>query len=460
MKTKIIFLPLMLMVLVFAGCQESDRLQVPEDSATLKSASVQADYNMVPNEILVKFREGVDESAKAQILDRCGGKLKEKILTKMMERQGNKEGISLLSIPGNIPDALAKVKGLPEVEYAEPNYIYTHSAISNDTYFTNGSLWGMYGSATNPANQFGSQAASAWANNHTGVNSVYIGIIDEGYMNTHEDLAPNAGTNPGETAGNGVDDDGNGYVDDVYGWDFDGNNNTIFDGVSDDHGTHVAGTIGAVGGNGKGVAGVCWNVKLLSAKFLGKRGGTTANAIKAVDYFTDLKLNGINLVATNNSWGGGGFSQGLQDAIESANAAGVLFIAAAGNDGLNTETNASYPSGYPVANIIAVASITSTGLLSSFSNYAATKVDLGAPGSGIWSSVPKSVKGVVVSGYASYSGTSMATPHVTGACALYASTHPSASAATIKDAILNSATPTSSLSGKCTTGGRLNVSGF
>ncbi|HWS00893.1 MAG TPA: S8 family peptidase, partial [Prolixibacteraceae bacterium] len=348
-------------------------------------------------------------------------------------------------------------KGLPEVEYAEPNYIYTHSAISNDTYFTNGSLWGMKGNATN---QYGCQAATAWANNHTGVNTVYIGIIDEGYMYNHEDLAANAGVNPGEIKDNGVDDDGNGYIDDVNGWDFDGNNNTIFDGVSDDHGTHVAGTIGAVGGNGKGVAGVCWNVKLLSAKFLGKRGGTTANAIKAVDYFTDLKLNGINLVATNNSWGGGGFSQGLQDAIASANDAGILFIAAAGNDGLNTETNTSYPSGYPNANIIAVASITSTGLLSSFSNYAATKVDLGAPGSGIWSSVPKSVKGVVVSGYASYSGTSMATPHVTGACALYASTHSGASGAQIKAAILSSTTPTSSLPGKCTTGGRLNVSGF
>jgi subtilisin family serine protease len=279
-------------------------------------------------------------------------------------------------------------------------------------------------------------------------------------MYTHEDLAANAGTNPGEIAGNGKDDDGNGYVDDVYGWDFDGNNNTVFDGTSDDHGTHVAGTIGGVGSNGKGVAGVCWSVKLLNAKFLGKRGGTTANAIKAVDYFTNLKTrHGLNLVATNNSWGGGGYSKALFEAIERANTAGILFVAAAGNSSVDNDATPHYPSSYANDNIIAVASITKDGALSSFSNYGATNVDLGAPGSGIWSTVPKSVKGVLTSGYASYSGTSMATPHVTGAVALYAALHPGTSAAGIKAEILKG-TVTESLNGKTLTGDRLNVSGF
>jgi subtilisin family serine protease len=276
-------------------------------------------------------------------------------------------------------------------------------------------------------------------------------------MYTHEDLAANAGVNIGEVAGNGIDDDNNGLVDDVYGWDFDGNNNTVFDGAGDDHGTHVAGTIGGVGENGMGVAGVVWNVKLLNAKFLGSNGGTTVNAIKAVDYFTNLKNKGVNVIATNNSWGGGGYSTDLYNAIERANKAGILFIAAAGNSRINIDKRLSYPAAYNNSNVISVASITSTGALSSFSNFGAKNVDLGAPGSGITSTVPNKNG---TSGYATYNGTSMATPHVTGAAALYKSINPSATAAQIKAAILGSVTPTTSLAGKTLTGGRLNVSGF
>jgi subtilisin family serine protease len=411
----------------------------------------------VSNEVLVKFTKGTSETGISNALARIGGNVQEKVLTRAMQRAGD-EGFYVVHTPLAVLDAVAKMKGIERVEYAEPNYMYTHDATSNDTYYTNGSLWGMYGDESSPANQYGSQAAEAWAAGKTDASSVYIGIIDEGYMYTHADLSANAGKNPGEIADNGVDDDGNGYKDDVYGWDFDGSDNTVFDGTQDDHGTHVAGTIGAVGGNGIGVAGVCWNVKLLNAKFLGRRGGTTANAVKAVDYFTDLKTrHSLNIVATNNSWGGGGASSSLQAAIGRANNANILFIAAAGNSGYNIESTKSYPASYTNDNIIAVAAIASNGSLPSWSNYGLISVDLGAPGSGIYSTLPGKNGS---SSYGAYSGTSMATPHVTGGAALYAAYHPGSSAADIKSAILGSVIPTSSIATKTTTGGRLNVSGF
>jgi subtilisin family serine protease len=382
----------------------------------------------------------------------------EDILTAAMRAAGRRVGVTRVRVGGDVQRAIAALRADPDVVYAEPNWIYRHAATSNDTYYTNNSLWGMYGSTTSPVNQFGSGAATAWAAGKTGSSTVYVGIIDEGYMFNHEDLAANAGVNPGEVAGNGRDDDGNGYIDDVRGWDFDGNNNSVFDGTQDDHGTHVAGTIGAVGGNGRGVAGVVWNVKMLGGKFLGRNGGTTANAIRAVDYFTDLKTrHGLDIVATSNSWGGGGFSQGLQDAITRAGNAGILFIAAAGNSTLNCETSNCFPAEYPNANVIAVASITSTGAISSFSNYGRTTIDIGAPGTGIWSTVPGRNN---TSSYAAYSGTSMATPHVSGAAALFKSLNPGASAAQVKAGILNAATPTASLNGLVVSNGRLNVSGF
>ena len=422
--------------------------------------------NFVPGQLLIKYKSSQAGSRLSQdILSMIQASVVEEISTSAMElanaRKGGESGDLLLvdSKLGTL-EAIERLRNMPEIEYAEPNWIYQHYATSNDPYFTGGQLWGMSAGG----NQFGSGAATAWAANKTGSATVYIGIIDEGYMFAHEDLAANAGKNPGEIAGDGIDNDGNGLIDDVYGWDFAGNNSSLFDGVSDDHGTHVAGTIGGVGGNAKGVAGVVWNVKMMGAKFLGSQGGTTANAIKAVDYFTGLKNKGLNVVATNNSWGGGGFSQALKDAIDRAGAAGILFIAAAGNSGTNNDATASYPSGYTSSNIIAVASITSTGGLSSFSQYGATTVDIGAPGSAIWSTVPKAVgKGknaTIGSGYASYNGTSMATPHVSGAAALYASLNPGASATQIKNAILSSAIATPSLNGRVVTGGRLNVTGF
>lgn len=441
---------------VFAGCQEKlEESSLVAGPSSAADAAAQAQEH-VPNELLVKLKAGLSEEGKARVLSRIGGRVAEKIQTKTMARFGDKEGILVVRTPLAVFEAISKLKGGAEVAYAEPNYVYHHAAVSNDTYYTNGSLWGMYGDASSPANAYGSQAAEAWTAGHVGSAAVVVGIIDEGVMYSHEDLGPNIWKNPRELSGaTGVDDDGNGYVDDIYGWDFTGNDNSTYDGNSDDHGTHVAGTIGAAGGNGKGVAGVNWNVKMVAAKFLGRNGGTTANAIKAVDYITDLKSrHNLNLPATNNSWGGGGFSQGLYDAIARANAANILFVAAAGNETNNNDASPSYPGSYANANIISVAAIAKDGTLAGFSNFGATSVDLGAPGSGIYSTVPTK-KGT--SGYASYSGTSMATPHVTGAAALYAATKPGATAAVIKQAILDSAVPTSSLSGKTLTGARLDA---
>jgi subtilisin family serine protease len=411
------------------------------------------------NQLIIKFRDG------ASTVQRNAVRAGLRAVSQDTLRRGKRGGdTTLMRLPSgaNLQALVRRLSTNPAIEYAEPNWIYTHSATSNDPSYTNGSLWGMYGDATSPANQFGSQAGEAWAAGHTDCSGVLIGVIDEGIYFNHPDLAANIWTNPYDPV-DGVDNDGNGYVDDVRGWDFDGNSNNINSGgAGDDHGTHVAGTIGAVGGNGVGVAGVCWSgVKMISGRFLGRRGGTTANAIKAVDYFTDLKTrHGLNIVATNNSWGGGGFSQALQDAIGRANNAGILFVAAAGNSGANNDTTASYPSNYPNANIIAVAALASNGSLASYSQYGATTVDICAPGSAVNSTVPVSSKGSIVPGYSSYSGTSMATPHVTGGVALYASARPGASAADIKAAIMGTAVPTASCNGKVVTNGRLNVSSF
>ncbi|RIV19265.1 peptidase S8 [Fibrisoma montanum] len=441
--------------LTFVGCQPVDDLTAPTaQSPSGANARLTAGQDYVSDELLIQFSDLISDDDKQKVFDKVKGQSIEKILTKAMEKAGKKNGVELVKIKKGVLEAIAELQGLPGVEFAEPNFIYTHAATSNDTYYTNGSLWGLYGPSTSPANQYGSNAASAWADGHVGSASVYIGIIDEGVQLNHPDLNGQVWTNPNDPATDNIDNDGNGLINDVNGWDFANNDRTIYDGGTrgslDDHGTHVAGTIGGKGGNSAGVVGVNWNVTLIAAKFLGRNGGTTANAVKAVDYLTNLKKKGLNVVASNNSWGGGGYSQALYDAIKRANDAGIMFIAAAGNSGTNNDTSPSYPSNYDLPNVIAVAAIDKTGALASFSQYGAQTVDIGAPGVGVISTTAYNT-------YSSYNGTSMATPHVTGAVALYASTHPGATVAQIRNAILSSAVPTPSLSGKTVTGGRLDA---
>ena len=409
----------------------------------------------VPGELVVSYRPGADRSQR----ERARGKAAAVLAERVVPSTGARAEVELVRLKGDSDRsrAIRALKADPAVASVEPNLTYSHQATSKDPRYTSGELWGMYGRTTNPANPYGSNAAAAWAAGRTGSATVYVGVIDEGIQHTHPDLTGRV-RNPGETAGNKIDDDKNGKIDDVYGWDFNANNASVYDGGTsgslDDHGTHVAGTIGAKA-NTAGVVGVNWNVRMISAKFLGSQGGTLANAIKAVDYFTDLKKRGVNIVATNNSWGGGSYSQALADAIERANQANILFVAAAGNGGAdgvgdNNDLVASYPASYTNSNVISVAAITKSGGRASFSNYGKTSVDIGAPGAGIWSTT-------AYNGYSSYNGTSMATPHVTGAAALYKSVKPTASAATIKAALLNSAVPTTSLQNGTVTGDRLNV---
>ncbi len=405
-----------------------------------------------PDQVIVAFQPGAAAADRAAARSAAGARASERLSPLATDAE-----VLTLSAGRGVEQAIAALEHNPNVRYAEPNYLLQATSTSDDPYFTNGSLWGMYGDESSPANQYGSAAAEAWALGSTGSRAVAVVVIDEGIQITHPDLAANKWINPGEIAGNKIDDDKNGYVDDINGWDFYSNNASIYDGPGDDHGTHVAGTIGAVGGNGVGVAGVNWNVTLISAKFLGPSGGYTSDAAEALYYARALKTRTafpVNVVATSNSWGGGGYSKTLLDAINAAGRAGILFVAAAGNDGLDIDVLPSYPAGYTCDAggwdcVVSVAAINSTGALASWSNYGATRVDLGAPGVGIWSTVP-------TSSYASYSGTSMATPHVSGAAALCASASKNLRGADLRTALL-STTATPSLAGNTVTGGRLDL---
>jgi subtilase family serine protease len=425
----------------------------------------------VQDEILIQFTSAASEDDKRAARGFAGAQQRRSL------REGDGGDLEVAALPPGLPVEVAVdlLSRHPAVSFAEPNWTYTRQQESSTFLYRWGFLWGMYGDATTPSNPYGSQAGEAWAAGQAGSRSVVVAVIDQGIDPSHPELAPNMWVNPGEITGNGVDDDGNGYVDDIHGWDFFNDDNSIYDGFDFDfHGTHVAGTIGASGVYGL-LVGVNWTVSLVSAKFIGAEEGTTAGAVRALDYLIDLKIrHGLDLVATNNSYGGGDYSQSFHDAIIRAAKAGILFVAAAGNGnpagiGQDNDATPHYPSNYSTLagtstesaatydSVIAVAAIDSTGGKASFSNYGATSVDLGAPGVGIYSTMPDKTLGGL-------SGTSMAAPHVTGAVALYASMYPDTPADVIRAAILDSAdhTPTASLSGgtSVSTGGRLNIGWF
>ena len=285
----------------------------------------------------------------------------------------------------------------------------------------------------------------------TGSRNVVVAVVDSGIDLNHPDLKANLWTNPGEIPGNGIDDDHDGFVDDVHGWNFVANDGNVQDGYG--HGTHVAGIIGAVGNNGVGVTGINWNVSIMPLKFQDDHGvGYTGDAIKAVQYATMMRRDyGVNVVVINASWGGGtGYSSLLETAIRDAGSAGITFVAAAGNSGTNNDVSTRYPSGYDLPNVIAVGACDSTGSLAGFSDYGATSVDLAAPGTSIYSTLPGGQYGWLA-------GTSQAAPQVSGTVALLAAAKPGISVAEVRTAILGSVDHLPALVGKVATGGRLNA---
>lgn len=388
----------------------------------------------IPNQVIIKFNSGV-QAAEIQALQQSLGATVVGTTTNL--------GIQLWELRNLTTDqAIVSASNDSRIEYIEPNWIVsTNATIPNDPSFNN--LWGL-----NNTGQTGGtldadiDAPQAW-DTQTG-KQVLVGVIDTGVDYNHPDLTDNIWTNPGEIAGDGIDNDGNGYVDDIHGWDFVNNDGNPFD--DNGHGTHVSGTIAGTGNNSTGVTGVSWSADIMGLKFLDASGsGNTFNAVKAVEYATKM---GVDL--TNNSWGGGGYSQALYDAIAAAGTAGQLFIAAAGNSASNTDVNISYPAGYNLNNIISVAATDHNDALAGFSNYGVTSVDLGAPGAGIYSTLPNNT-------YGTYSGTSMATPHVAGVASLIWSQYPGLTATQVKDKILGSVDPIAALDGKTVTGGRLNA---
>jgi subtilisin family serine protease len=321
----------------------------------------------------------------------------------------------------------------------ESNNAYFSSAVPNDTHYSS-----QYASSF-------MSLPNAW-DRTTGSAELIALVIDSGVLYSHPDLAANMWRNPGEIASDGVDNDNNGYIDDVHGINAILNTGNPLD--DNGHGTHCAGILGGRGNNGQGVAGVAWNTKIAAAKFLSSSGsGSLSNAVKAINYGTALRRAGNKIVVSNNSWGGGSFSSTLAAAIQSAGDAGILFVAAAGNSASNNDTTPSYPSSYSSSNVLAVASTTSSGTLSSFSNYGATSVDIAAPGSSIISTY-------LSDNYAYLSGTSMAAPQVSGVALLaQAACNGTLTQQQVKTAVLSSGQQYSSLSGKVVTSAIANAYG-
>ncbi|HEY3182617.1 MAG TPA: S8 family serine peptidase [Gaiellaceae bacterium] len=376
----------------------------------------------VPGELIVGFKAGASDKEQEKALQKAGVKVKKRWARIKAELGG----------ADDVRHALKVLADDPAVRYAQPNYrVHADALAPADPSW--GQLWGLANTGQTVNGSAGRAGAdidllSAW-DVSTGSPAVTVAVIDTGVDFSHPDLgAALQWTNPGELAGNAVDDDGNGYVDDVHGWDFVNHDADAQD--DNQHGTHVTGTIAARAGNGVGVAGIAPGVKVMALKFLDASGsGSDADATSAILYAAD---EGAQIMS--NSWGGADYDQALADAIAYADSKGALFVAAAGNDAADNDSSPHYPSSYGTPNVVSVAATDQNDDKAYFSNFGKQSVDLGAPGVNILSTVPGG-------GYEYFDGTSMATPHLSGAAALVKSAFPDATAVGIKALLMGTADP-------------------
>lgn len=440
-----------------SGVPEQNHQALPSISSGM-ALEVSAEYS--PDRLIVRYNttspraEVSMESVQAEANELVGASVVEDMSSSGIP------GMQVVQVAASsLDEAMKRYNASPNVLYVEPDYKISLSPVEskgktenpgdlniNSARYPNDPgfqyLWGLQNTGQAPF--YGTahadiDAADAWSVT-SGSPTVVVGIIDTGVDYTHPDLAANIWQNSGEVI-NGIDDDKNGYIDDIRGWNFASKNNNPMD--DNGHGTHCAGTIAAVGNNGIGVTGTAWNIRIMPLKFLNAKGtGYTSDAISAILY---AKQKGVPIIS--NSWSGTGYSQALKDAIDSSSG---VFICAAGNSGADSDAKPQYPAAFPSSNIISVAATDYKDQLASFSNYGANSVDIAAPGVNIYSTA----KG---GNYQYLSGTSMAVPHVTGVAALLKSKYPSMTGSEIRNTILGNGDKLPSLSGKVSTGSRVNA---
>lgn len=355
-----------------------------------------------------------------------------------------------LSRDEDLPQAIARIAQDPSVEIVEPNFLYTAlgDGVPNDPDFTQS--WGMKNTGQTDRDGNVGRAGSdinvmpLWREGFRGSKKIVVGVIDTGIDWDHPDLHDNLYTNPGEVDGDGKDNDGNGFIDDVHGWNFGNNNNNSRD--NHGHGTHCAGTIGGVGNNATGIAGVNWQVSLMPIKFLGSNAqGTLQATVDSIRYAIKMKV-----PVLSNSWGNHTSSELLLKTIQEAKDAGIVFVAAAGNSREDNAIRPTFPAAYPVENIISVAATNNRDHLGNFSSFGETSVHVAAPGVNIHSTF-------LNGGYKIMSGTSMAAPHVAGIAGLLLSAHPTMKFPQAKERLIRTSDPVPILRHRVIAGGRVNA---